>query len=251
MYQRCALTGEEPRELLLQEELERRYHQERGEGSVGIAESLRNLSMRLNNYVLDGPYAYLADRPTTIPASAPLVVFDTRSIPDAKAAAALFVICEHVKSQIERTRALHLSGEGPKHAWAGRTFLVIDEAWKLIERPSTGRWFNEFVRRSRHYALWLIAISQQLSDFDCEYGKALVANATMQLYLRQLARELAYFKGDKATHRPGNRDDRRAENGQGPFLDGLPDQRLTRRGNHPDRCRVTRALDRELRPRAR
>ena len=39
VYERCALTGEEPRELLLQEELERRYHQERGEGSVGIAEA--------------------------------------------------------------------------------------------------------------------------------------------------------------------------------------------------------------------
>src|ERR1035437_9037588 len=115
--------------------------------------------MRLNNYVLDGPYAYLADRPTPIPAGAPLVVFDTRSIPDAKDAPALFVLCEPVKSQIERPRALHPSGEGPKHAWAGPSFLVVDEAWKLIERPSTGRWFNEFVRRSRHYALWLIAIS--------------------------------------------------------------------------------------------
>ena len=195
VYARCALTGEEPRELLLQEELERRYHHERGEGSVGISEALRNLSMRLNNYVLDGPYAYLADRPTTIPSGAPLVVFDTRSIPDAKAAAALFVICEHVKSQIARTRALHLSGVGPKHAWAGRTFLVIDEAWKLIERPATGRWFNEFVRRSRHYALWLIAISQQLSDFDCEYGKALLANGAMRLFLHQETRELAYVKG--------------------------------------------------------
>jgi len=195
VYARCALTGEEPRELLLQEELERRYDHERGEGSVGIAEALRDLSMRLNNYVGDGPYAYLADRPTTIPAGAPLVVFDTRSIPDAKAAAALFVICEHVKSQIARTRRLHLSGGGPKHAWAGRTFLVIDEAWKLIERPATGRWFNEFVRRSRHYALWLIAISQQLSDFDCEHGKALLANASMRLFLHQETRELAYVKG--------------------------------------------------------
>jgi hypothetical protein len=194
VYARCALTGEEPRELLLQDELERRYHQERSEGSVGIAEALRNLSMRLNNYIGDGPYAYLADRPTTIPAGAPLVVFDTRSIPDAKAAAALYVICEYVKSQIARTRALHLSGEGPKHTWSGRSFLVIDEAWKLIERPATGRWFNEFVRRSRHYALWLIAISQQLSDFDCEYGKALLANSTMRLFLRQEARELAYVK---------------------------------------------------------
>ncbi|MGH3263916.1 MAG: hypothetical protein ACRDNS_18210, partial [Trebonia sp.] len=161
---------------------------------VGIAEALRNLSMRINNYVLDGPYAYLADRPTSIPAGAPLVVFDTRSIPDAKAAAVLFVICEHVKSQIAATRAEHLAGRGPCHAWSGRTFLVIDEAWKLIERPATGRWFNEFVRRSRHYALWLVAISQQLSDFDNEHGRALLANATMQLFLRQLPRELAYVK---------------------------------------------------------
>ncbi|HEV3072145.1 MAG TPA: hypothetical protein VGY76_12060 [Solirubrobacteraceae bacterium] len=195
VYARCALTGEEPRELLLQEELERRYYQERGEGSVGIAESLRNLSMRLHNYIGDGPYAYLADRPTTIPRDAPLVVFDTRSIPDAKAAAALFVICEHVKSRIARTRREHLAGESPKHAWAGKSFLVIDEAWKLIERPSTGRWFNEFCRRSRHYALWLIAISQQLSDFDNEHGRALLANAAMRLFLRQEARELAYVKG--------------------------------------------------------
>ena len=192
VYARCALTGEEPRELLLQEELERRYHHERDEGSVGIAESLRNLSMRLNNYIGDGPYAYLADRPTTIPRDAPLVVFDTRSIADSKAAAALFVICEHVKSRIARTRREHLAGNSAKHAWAGRSFLVVDEAWKLIERPATGRWFNDFVRRSRHYALWLIAISQQLSDFDNEHGKALLANAAMRLFLRQEARELAY-----------------------------------------------------------
>ena len=238
VYARCALTGEEPRELLLQEELERRYHAERGEGSVGIAEALRNLSMRLNNYIGDGPYAYLADRPTTIPAGAPLVVFDTRSIPDAKAAAALFVICEHVKSQIARTRALHLTGAGPKHTWGGKSFLVVDEAWKLIERPSTGRWFNEFVRRSRHYALWLIAISQQLSDFDCEYGTALLANAAMRLFLRQETRELAYVKGALQADRRGNRRDLDAEDGPRRVLHRLSDERHARRGHVADRRRA-------------
>ncbi|MHB8234996.1 MAG: VirB4 family type IV secretion system protein [Solirubrobacteraceae bacterium] len=194
VYARCALSGEEPRESLLREELERRYRCERSEGSVGIAEALRNLSMRLSNYLADGPYGYLTDRPTTIPREAPLVVFDTRMIPDAKAAAALFVICEHVKAQISETRREHLAGESPRHVWAGRSFLVVDEAWKLIERPATGRWFNEFCRRSRHQALWLIAISQQLSDFDNEHGKALLANAAMRLFLRQEARELTYVK---------------------------------------------------------
>ena len=194
VYERCALTGEEPRELLLQEELERRYDAEREEGSVGIAEALRNLSMRLNNYLREGPYGYLTDRPTTIPRDSPLVVFDTRMIPDAKSAAALFVICEHVKSRIATTRREHLVGNGPEHTWAGRSLLVIDEAWKLIERPATGRWFNEFCRRSRHQALWLIAISQQLSDFETEHGRALLANAAMRLFLRQEARELTYVK---------------------------------------------------------
>lgn len=194
VYARCAATGEAPRELLLAEQLQRRYEVERAEGSVGIAEALRDLSMRLSNYVGDGPYSYLADRPTSIPDGAPLVVFDTRSIPEAKAAAGLLAVCEHVKGRIEMGRGIHLSGDGPAHAWAGRSFLVIDEAWHLIERPATGRWFNEFVRRSRHMALWLVAISQQLSDFDCEHGRALLANATMRLFLRQQASELARMR---------------------------------------------------------
>lgn len=194
VYERCALTGEEPRELLLQEELERRYHAERDQGSAGIAEALRNLSTRLNNYIGDGPYAYLTDRPTTILPDAPLIVFDTQSVPEAKAAAVLFVLCEHVKRRIERTRAQYLAGEGPKHVWAGRTILAVDECWKLTERPATGRWFNEFCRRSRHWAVWVIAISQQITDFDNEYGKALVANARMRITGRQEARELARMR---------------------------------------------------------
>jgi hypothetical protein len=194
VYDRCHLTGEPPRELLLQEELYRREQEEATAGATEIAAALRNLAIRLNNYVSDGPYAYLADHPTTIPADAPLVVFDTRRIPDAKAAAALFVICEHVKTRIQRTRRAHLEGHGPQHAWAGRSFLAIDEAWKLIERPATGRWFNEFVRRSRHYALWLLAISQQLSDFDNQHGRALLANAAVKIFLRQQTAELAHAK---------------------------------------------------------
>ena len=246
VYERCALTGEEPRELLLQEELERRYRDERAEGSVGIAEALRNLSMRLNNYLREGPYGYLDDRPTTIPADAPLVVFDTRSIPEAKAAAALFVICEHVKSRIAQTRREHLAGHGPRHAWAGRSFLVIDEAWKLIERPATGRWFNEFCRRSRHYALWLIAISQQLSDFDNEHGKALLANAAMRLFLRQEARELAYVKEALGLTDEAIEAISQLRTVRGQLLHRLPDERHARTGHAPDRGRPAGVLDREL-----
>ena len=115
---------------------------------------------------------------------------------------------------------------------------MIDEAWKLIERPATGRWFNEFCRRSRHQALWLIAISQQLSDFDNEHGKALLANAAMRLFLRQEARELAYVKEALALSERGDRGDLPASDGARALLDGLPDERVARTGNAADRRSV-------------
>ena len=43
--------------------------------------------------------------------------------------------------------------------FAGRSMLVIDEAWKLVERRATGEWVNEIARRSRHLGLFLVAIS--------------------------------------------------------------------------------------------
>src|SRR5205823_6379349 len=45
-----------------------------------------------------------------------------------------------------------------------------------------------------HLGLFLIAISQQLSDFAGPYGKALLRNSTQQLFLRQSPDELAYIK---------------------------------------------------------
>jgi hypothetical protein len=194
VYARCASTGEQPRELLLQEELWRREVSEANAGATDVAATLRNLALRLSNYTANGPYAYLTDWPTTVTPGSPLVIFDTRSIPDSRAAAALFIVSAHVTERIEHDRTAYLAGQGPRHEWAGRNALVIDEAWKLIEKPATGRWVNELTRRSRHLALWLIGMSQQLSDFDHEHGRALLKNASMKLFLRQDAIELSYMR---------------------------------------------------------
>jgi hypothetical protein len=184
VYARCALTGEQARELILQEELYKREASELRAGASDVAAVLRNLALRLNNYVGEGPYAYLADWPTTVGADARILSFDTRAIPDSRAGAALFAIVEHVTARIERMRDEALAGDLAR-GWEGRHALVIDEAWKLVEQESTGRWFNELSRRSRHLALWLIAISHSLSDFENEYGQALLRNASMRLLLEQ------------------------------------------------------------------
>ncbi len=183
VYRRCQLTGEQPREMLLQEELYRRSDEARSDGNVDLASHLAQLAEGLHDYTGDGAGAYLADRPTSIPEDSPLVIFDTRAVGDARAGAAMFAIVEHLARRAQRTRNLH-AHRGP---WGGRTFLVVDEGWKMLERRSTGRWINEQARRSRHNRLFLVAISQKLDDFlQHPEGEALVSQSSIQLLLGQL-----------------------------------------------------------------
>jgi hypothetical protein len=183
VYRRCQLTREQPRETLLQEELYRRTEEARADGNVELASHLAQLAEGLHDYVGDGAGSYLADRPTSVPGDSPLVIFDTRDVGDARAGAAMFTIVEHLARRSARTREEH-AHRGP---WGGRTFLVVDEGWKMLERRSTGRWINEQARRSRHNRLFLIAISQSLEDFTRHpEGEALVTQSSIQLLLRQL-----------------------------------------------------------------
>lgn len=198
VYERCALTGERPRETILQEELYRRARDEQDAGAHDIAVVLRSLAERLHDYVAGGAYAYLTDARTTIPERAPLVAFDTKDIPDEVAPAALFIIAEAVIRHVETDRERQLADvrHADSESWIGRSFLVIDEAWKVVERRATGRMVMEWGKRSRHLALWLIAITQQMEDLDNPYGRALLNNASMRLFLRQNAKDLQLVQSD-------------------------------------------------------
>jgi hypothetical protein len=193
VYARAAREAIAPREGLLRVELRRRADDEARAGAEEVASALRTLGERIASFVDDGSYAYLLDRETTIPANAPLVAFDTRKVPRELQAAVLFVLAEQVTRRIE-SRGIERLRETDGGVFAGRSMLVIDEAWKLVERRATGEWVNEIARRSRHLGLFLVAISQQLSDFAGPYGKALLRNSTQQLFLRQSPDELAYIR---------------------------------------------------------
>ena len=83
------------------------------------------------------------------------------------------------------TRHARVQGELEEHgAWAGKLFLVVEEGWALTSSPAAGAWLNEYARRSRHYALWLIFISQHFKDLANEQGRALLANSVLQLCLQ-------------------------------------------------------------------
>lgn len=196
VYAQAACEGVAAHESMLRDELLRRSDEERAEGAGEVAAVLRNLAERLGEFCGEGSYAYLLDRDTTVLADSPLVVFDTRRCPEAVLKPVMFSILEYVTRTIERHRAQHAEVTVRPNAplFAGKTVLLLDEAWHLVGRRETGEYANELARRARHLGLFLIVISQQLSDFSSEHGLALIRNSTMQLLLGQHPDELAFVQ---------------------------------------------------------
>ena len=208
---------------------------------------LRTLAERIASFVDEGSYAYLLDRETTVPADAPLVAFDTRKVPRELSAAVLFVLAEHVTARIERRGAERLR-EADAGLFAGRSMLVIDEAWKLVERRATGEWVNDIARRSRHLGLFLVAISQQLSDFAGPYGTRAAAQLDPAALPAPVARRAGLHQGGRAAVRRRGRGDRAAEDRQARLLAGVLDQRHPRPRHDRAAGRADRVRTRHLGP---
>ena len=185
-----------PRESMLRAALLERAETEREADNPELASMLRHLAERLSEFCDEGSYAYLLDRDTNVPADAPVIVFDTRRCPTELLQLVMFMIVEYVREAAiaHRETAQALTSRPDAPMFAGRSVLVIDEAWHMVSRRETGEYANDLARRARHIGLFLIVISQQMSDFDGEYGRALLRNSTLQLLLAQHPHELPRLK---------------------------------------------------------
>ncbi len=183
VYARCAQTGERARETLLLAELQARARRE--ELSGANADALESLILRLEPYCQGGTLAHIADQETTVPGDAPLTLFDLTGLPERLTAAMMLALVSHIEGSIQATRRARVAGELDREgAWAGKPFLVIEEGWALTASPAAGAWLNEYARRSRHYALWLLFITQHFKDMANEQGRALLANSVLRLCLQ-------------------------------------------------------------------
>jgi hypothetical protein len=183
VYARAADSGERPRETLLLKELQRRAQEE--ELSGANADTLESLILRLEPYCEGGTLAHIADHPTTVPDDAPLTLFDLTGLPERLIPAMMLVLVSHIEGNVQHTRRARIAGElDHTGVWAGKLFLVVEEGWALTSSPAAGAWLNEYARRSRHYALWLIFISQHFKDLANEQGGALLGNSVLRLCLQ-------------------------------------------------------------------
>ena len=195
VYGKAAALGSSPTESLLREELRAQADDAHKADAPEIAATLRNLADQLSEYCGEGTYAYLLDRETTVPIDSPLVIFDTRTCPEGQLQLVMFSIMEYVTGTVQRHWAAHRADAVKPGAplFLGRSMMLIDEAWHLIRRDETGEYANDLARRARHLGLALIVMSQQLSDFNTEYGKALVRNSAQQLLLAQNPQEIPFI----------------------------------------------------------
>jgi adenylylsulfate kinase-like enzyme len=195
VYGKATALGTSPTESLLREELRAQAAEAQRADAPEIAATLRHLADQLGEYCGEGTYAYLLDRPTTVPLDSPLVIFDTRACPESQLQLVMFSIMEYVTGTVQRHWAKHRVDAVKPGAplFLGRSLMLIDEAWHLIRRDETGEYANDLARRARHLGLALIVMSQQLSDFNTEYGKALVRNSAQQLLLAQNPQEIPFI----------------------------------------------------------
>ena len=160
-----------------------------------IKATVAQLIARLAPYTQGGPLAHIADDATTVPADVPLTLFDIAGAPERLIPALILTIVDHIEYQLQRTRARRVRGTLGEHgSWAGRHFLVVEEGWKLTSSRAAGAWLNEYGRRSRHYALWLIFVSQLFKDLDNDQGRVLLENASIALCFRDTNDDLAHAR---------------------------------------------------------
>ncbi len=66
--------------------------------------------------------------------------------------------------------------------------MIVDEAWQLMKFEDSANFMFSLAKRARKYNLGLTTITQDVEDFmSSKMGRAVVANSSMQLLLKQSA----------------------------------------------------------------
>ncbi|OGJ64392.1 hypothetical protein A3C37_03820 [Candidatus Peribacteria bacterium RIFCSPHIGHO2_02_FULL_53_20] len=131
------------------------------------------MAQTLRKYT-DGSYAGLFDKQTNVELSNQMIVFQIRDLEEQLRPIAMYVILNFLWNRIR--------------AELKRRFLVIDEAWNLLQHDDSARFLYGLIKRARKYYLGVTTITQDVEDFvNSPYGKPIITNAALQILLKQSA----------------------------------------------------------------
>lgn len=130
-----------------------------------------SLAQRLRKYTT-GTFAGIFSQQSNIDINNNMVVFNIRDLEDDLRPVAMYIVLSHIWN-ITRTDQK-------------RRMLVVDEAWQLMRYEDSANFLFSLAKRARKYQLGLTTISQDVEDFmGSKMGRAIVANSSMQLLLKQ------------------------------------------------------------------
>ncbi len=129
------------------------------------------LAQRLRKYT-SGTFAGIFSQQSNIDINNPLVVFNIRDLEDELRPVAMYIVLNYIWNKTKTDQK--------------RRMLVIDEAWQLMKYEDSSSFLFSLAKRARKYNLGVTTITQDVEDFmGSRMGRAIVANASMQLLLKQ------------------------------------------------------------------
>lgn len=130
-----------------------------------------SVANKLEKYTA-GTFAGLFNKPTNIDLTRGFVVFSIRDLEEELRPIAMYLILGYIWNAIRRDLR--------------RRIMIIDEAWWMMQYEDSAKFLYALAKRARKYYLGLSIISQDVEDFlTSKYGRAVVANSSMQILLKQ------------------------------------------------------------------
>ena len=131
------------------------------------------LAQRLRKYTT-GTFAGIFSQQSNVDINNSMVVFDIRDLEDELRPVAMYIVLNHIWNVVRAEQK--------------RRLLIVDEAWQLMQFDDSANFLFSLAKRARKYYLGLTTITQDVEDFmGSKMGRAIVANSSMQLLLKQSA----------------------------------------------------------------
>lgn len=131
------------------------------------------LAQRLRKYT-SGTFAGIFSQQSNINIDNPLTVFNIRDLEDELRPVAMYIVLNYIWNKTKTDRR--------------RRILIVDEAWQLMKYEDSANFLFSLAKRARKYNLGITTITQDVEDFmGSRMGRAIVANASMQILLKQSA----------------------------------------------------------------
>src|SRR5260221_2105518 len=136
----------------------------------------KDLALRLEKFVT-GSLSGLFNQQSNFDINNPLTVFSIRDLEDELRPIAMHIILDFIWTKVRKSLKKRL--------------LIVDEAWYLMKNEESASFMYGIAKRARKYYLGLTTATQDVQDFlSNDYGKAVLANSSLQILLKQSTTEI-------------------------------------------------------------